>query len=463
MDQFGQIVGSGDVGCYDAEGNVDERYLRVCPGDSSYCVLDMEADWYTSGDQDIRIRRSCSAVPPSGGSTPGANGDYGVFCSEGRSDTGYQYKDCKQYWDASEDEGRNKNTEQVENSLGSGKVSSCHLCYSDSLVPDMRDQCQNVPAEANQTPCPKYATSGCYKSVSEHVEGSKISVEVWRGCSTFSMQEQGGENNKATCNGFRRNDVQYEVCKQTCEDGDNCNNKAPDVFAEPLKCFVCSETWNHLNQSIGHSDTGCFLKPDEKYLHECGPLDTMCSTQMEVDWTILGSQNTIIRRGCAQGSSEAVSCKEGDTLNLQYKQCTQNSRGFGSNDNFKIANEFASSNKQDNCYTCTHNSKDGADTYNCFAEEAEHTEDDLTWRDCGIWQNAACFTADNIHQEGAGLETEVHRGCSTFELPSTKCAHMDYEDDADYACCRQTCTGSHCNSEKYPTDENNCECPYEEL
>lgn len=120
------------MGCYDAEGNVDERYLRVCPGDSSYCVLDMEADWYTSGDQDIRIRRSCSAVPPSGGSTPGANGDYGVFCSEGISDTGYQYKDCKQYWDASEDEGRNKNTEQVENALGS--VCFQILCFQIGLI-----------------------------------------------------------------------------------------------------------------------------------------------------------------------------------------------------------------------------------------------------------------------------------------------------------------------------------------
>ena len=108
----------------------------------------------------------------------------------------------------------------------------------------------------SQVVCPPYANSACFKSVSEHVEGSKISVEVVRGCSTFSMQDAGQEDNKAYCNGFRLNDVQYEVCKQTCTDKDNCNNKEPDVFGEPLKCFTCSETWNHLNQSIGYSDTG---------------------------------------------------------------------------------------------------------------------------------------------------------------------------------------------------------------
>ena len=45
------------------------------------------------------------------------------------------------------------------------------------------------------------------------------------------------------------------MCKQTCY-SDNCNNEEPDYFAEPLKCFQCQETWNHLNQSIGFSDTG---------------------------------------------------------------------------------------------------------------------------------------------------------------------------------------------------------------
>ena len=73
----------------------------------------------------------------------------------------------------------------------------------------------------------------------------------------------------------------------------------------------------------------------------------MCVTQMEVDWTVLGSQHTIVRRRCGQGSSQSTSCQQGDTLNLQYKQCTEMSRGFGSNDNLDIAYHFSSKNNQD--------------------------------------------------------------------------------------------------------------------
>jgi len=73
----------------------------------------------------------------------------------------------------------------------------------------------------------------------------------------------------------------------------------------------------------------------------------MCVTQMEVDWTVLGGQNTIVRRRCGGGSVQSVSCQSGDTLNLQYKQCTETSRGFGSNDNLEIAYHFSSKNNQD--------------------------------------------------------------------------------------------------------------------
>ena len=77
--------------------------------------------------------------------------------------------------------------------------------------------------------------------------------------------------------------------------------------------------------------------------------------------------------------------------------------------------------------------------------------------------------------------TEVHRGCSTFITETVACAHMDYLDgefqlqsqksnqnhsDTDYAVCRQTCTsqGNYaCNSQKYPEEEDTCECPSDEL
>lgn len=457
IDNYGNMIGYGDYGCYTTDDSpTDEIYLRECNGDQEYCLIDMEIDWAASGQQTAKIFRSCSSQAPS--STPNG-GVYGTTCTAGSSETAFQYKDCKQFFDANPTSALNDDTTAIEKALGGGEVTSCHVCESDSLVPNTRDNCENIPIDETKMECPPYATSGCFKSVSENVEGQKISVKVFRGCSTFSMQETGQSDNVPYCTGFRLDETQYEVCKQTCTDANNCNNKQPDVFAEPLKCFTCQETWNHINQSIGYSDTGCFLQPDEKYLHECAPFDTMCVTDMEVDWTILGSQNTIVTRRCGQGSTAESSCQEGSSLNLQYKKCTQTSRGFGSNDNLDIADYFSSWNQQDNCYTCSHNSGQGDDYYNCFADDHPHTPGEGNSRSCAKWQNAACFTADNIHSESGMLVTEVHRGCSSFEIPNTSCAHMEYLDNTDYAVCRQTCTGSACNSEKYPTDENNCECP----
>ena len=54
------------------------------------------------------------------------------------------------------------------------------------------------------------------------------------------------------------------VCKQTCSESNNCNNRKPEVFKENLKCFVCEETKNHLNQTIGFSDTGKDLTKIER-------------------------------------------------------------------------------------------------------------------------------------------------------------------------------------------------------
>ena len=120
------------------------------------------------------------------------------------------------------------------------------------------------------------------------------------------------------------------------------------------------------------------MQPDEKYLHECYPDENMCVTQMEVDWTVTGEQNTIVRRRCGKvtrlkifqksyktsifsfiffpykidfnlfkANDQETTCSTGSTLNFQVKQCTQTSRGFGSNDNLNIASEFSHPNNQD--------------------------------------------------------------------------------------------------------------------
>lgn len=117
------------------------------------------------------------------------------------------------------------------------------------------------------------------------------------------------------------------------------------MFKENLKCFVCDETKNHLNQTIGFSDTGkwwerasfklgqnfrlnffqgCFDRPDEVYLQDCGDSATQCSTVMEIDWTPLGSQIARVSRSCGRvANNGGFLCETGDLSNFKYHRCQQ--------------------------------------------------------------------------------------------------------------------------------------------
>ena len=75
---------------------------------------------------------------------------------------------------------------------------------------------------------------------------------------------------------------------------------------------------NHLNETIGFSDEGCFDEPSEKYLHDCPSGTNLCSTEMEVDWTVLGYQTVNVKRSCATINSQAASCKEGNILQHSF-------------------------------------------------------------------------------------------------------------------------------------------------
>jgi len=457
----GEPIGFGNTGCFNPENEseVDEKYLMRCEAGKDYCSIDVEVDWTIAGQQQMTITRSCSNSKPSG--------DAMLYCHSDNLQNGFQFIDCTQSWAGLAGVGTNKDASEVMKRIGGDNVESCHTCEESPPAWPTLGACE-TPGDDTKRSCPSWAKQGCFKSVSEHQENGHKMTETIRGCSTFTsvdyeQKERHEEEHAVKCNGFRIDDTQFEVCKQACTE-DNCNHHAnnEEVFPRPLECFICEQTKNHLGQTVGFSDEGCFDAPDESYLHVCGPQATMCSTLMEVDWLATGEQITLVRRGCGVKNAPSTVCTEETLSNFQYKQCVEFSVGAGSNYNFEIAQEFAHPFAQERCYSCSHNSKDGPDNNNCFADDHEHHQDESRARRCPIYANAGCFTADNIHQENGLLMTEVHRGCSTFEAETVACAHMEYTDGYDYATCRQTCHNRGnwaCNSEKYPEEENECECP----
>ena len=255
FDERGNEVGVGNSGCYNQENTTDinESYLRRCPSGQEYCSVDVEVDWTLRGSQRMTITRGCQAETPK--SNPNsARGKFAVDCRAGDLNNGFQFKDCRQIFD----EGVvNDETDELMQSVGGNRVEQCHTCETNNRPNP--SQCDKEPIEETKRSCPIWARQGCFKSVSEHYEdNNKLVQETIRGCSTFDNTDL---DHAIGCNGFRLDNAQWEVCKQTCAEGDNCNRHSnnDEIFPHNLECFICEETRNHLNETVGFSDSGTVI------------------------------------------------------------------------------------------------------------------------------------------------------------------------------------------------------------
>ena len=254
FNERGEEVGIGNAGCYNIDNTTDinESYLRRCPSGQEYCSVDVEVDWTLRGTQRMTITRGCVADKPS--NPHSSRGKFAVDCRAGDMNNGFQFKDCRQVYDEEE---LNIETDELMQAMGGSTVQECHSCESNRPTPM---QCDGEPIEETKQECPVWARQGCFKSVSEHYEdNNKLVQETIRGCSTFADKET---DHKVGCNGFRLDNSQWEVCKQTCSEEDNCNHHSnnEEIFPHPLECFICEETRNHLNETVGFSDTGKIIQ-----------------------------------------------------------------------------------------------------------------------------------------------------------------------------------------------------------
>lgn len=114
FDQTGEAIGYGDIGCWKEDGSINPAYLQICPDGFDYCAVDMYVDWTLRGHQEMTIRRTCTNQKPT--SEP-SNGIYPVHCVSGDLGNGFEYKDCRQEFDAKADEA-NADISEIESQLG---------------------------------------------------------------------------------------------------------------------------------------------------------------------------------------------------------------------------------------------------------------------------------------------------------------------------------------------------------
>ncbi|CBY31684.1 unnamed protein product [Oikopleura dioica] len=413
---IGVEIGSA-TGCYNLEIEENSnKNLRQCSSTSQSCFTQMHVEWKANGEQQMQITRGCSdEEPPSAAKST----EFPVTCEASSDVSGaFLYSDCTQTFPIGKlgASPANKDTEELEKAVsGVGlwnnglqePVISCHACeHFSSTDGDSKNSCDEQPGDETIKECPLYAQAGCFVShTTREVLHGYRSRDTHRGCSTFNLATEGGVADlKPVCNGFKANDEEgqpreFNSCKQTCST-ENCNNEEPVTRPETLSCYSCSETWSHLNMTVGSSDQGCFMDPGEEFIVECGPDDHMCAIEFEIDWLLNGQQNTIVRRSCTRGDREAgpgteCSVNSGSSANFHFKKCTETTRGSNSNSHLDILAYFANPTPVIDCYSCSHNSEQGADADNCLASNELLENEDFILK-CGSWQAEGCFTGNRF-------------------------------------------------------------------
>ena len=236
VDSHGDVYGIGQEFCFSNDLTSADESLIVDCGKDSYCLTDMEVDWYPQGEQITTIRRRCASEEI-------------VNNCETSIANGWAMKDC---YTTCEGALCNKDLE-VANLLSEQNVAECYSCkfteLSGSAHNDTMD-CKTSPSEETIQACPIWASSACFvaDAVVKDEEGDDL-VNIYRGCSTFSPDQFGPMMKCSTITvdvGVDTNQpyrAQASTCKQLCSDGDDCNNIRYPDWQPPAedKCPPCED------------------------------------------------------------------------------------------------------------------------------------------------------------------------------------------------------------------------------
>lgn len=437
----GLPVGVSDDRCFE---DLHDGLLADCSAEQMYCVDDMLVDWLATGEQVVKIRRGCSALPP--------NKD----CVEGELDQ-IKYKDCQ----LACSESQCNSDLSVGDKFGSGG-GSCFACkYTEKDSGDVLGNVHcgdplSVDKDANMIiECPNYASAGCYTGASLHQFEGDVKDEVYKGCSSFVINDPGFEQYNATLSG-----VPYSITKSSCS-GKNCNDKhyAPSdpeggVPSKMNQCLVCDVTVDQNNKTVGIGQSACW-EGDNQYLSDCKP-DDVCVTELEVDWFARGHFNYRVKRGCAPSNMTAIPCYEASSTVVQVKDCmvycSPTESGAGCNTGLdEVSNEFTTGDVS-SCYQCEYlQNPDGTVQGDPTCGEEVGNTGTIKSTTCPKYADHACYQAASFHQDLSGNGNEMeddYRGCSPFEVARNSSCDTGLFFGVEYTNCKQTCLSNNCNVDR---------------
>ena len=438
-DSAGNSVGVSDDNCFD---RVNEGMLVDCGTEDEYCIDEMLADWFVTGGQFSQISRGCSATPAM------------ATCTSGDT-INIKYKDC---FASCEGSGCNNDMTVGDKFIGSYQQPSCYSCKyveKDNGDVDGNKNCPNGPPETT-TSCPNYASAACYTGASVHNFEGDVKQEVYKGCSSFEITDNGGfEEHNIT---IGTDEVQYAITKTTCR-GADCNA----MHVPPIddgsggignRCQICQVTVDQFNRTVGIGQPDCWEGPGSQFLQECGP-NSLCRTELEIDWFAKGHFNYRLMRGCSSVPAP-TDCYGGGTSMIQYKDCSvscdPSKDGPGCNSGLEGVGEKYSTKTVSNCYQCEYvQDQDGNVNGLPGCGDEVTGGNDVPMLQCPLYADSACFWAASFHQDftGSGKQIEDdHRGCSPFALERhNECESADLS-GIEHINCKDTCETDNCNKDR---------------
>ena len=449
LNSAGEVIGVGNKDCFD---NVKPAMLQTCPNEDDVCMDEMLADWVMKGDQTFSIRRTCS------------NREASEACNNGNSGK-VQFSDCEITCSESS---CNNNLDVAEKFNPGYQNPSCYTCRyveDDKHNVSGNRNCDNNPASTVKT-CPVYQSLGCFTGASIHkgVYDDTIVEEYYKGCSAFRIQDGGILDYFDDFPNVDGSVTQYHTVKSYCS-GENCNTiiYKPDTDIGKSMCQICQVNVDQHNQTVGVGEERCW-EGDSALEQNCGP-DTMCVTDLEVDWFARGSFNYRLKRGCAPSPQEK-DCYEGSSSMAQFKDCQAlcdpSVSGAGCNKGLDAVSEkFSVTNGPPSCYHCSYyENPDGTVSGDLKCGEEQKVTDGRSTLRCPKYANAACFTAASYHDDyNSGVSKifeDDYRGCSPFIIENGKQCASQTLNNLKHLNCKETCGTANCNFAK--TDAGLLQC-----
>ena len=453
QDHNGNPVGMFDPNCFDARPS--DASIQMCQV-GEQCMLDIEIDWRINGLQEVITRRSCgkqSDIWPLDGCL--GNGDLFPIPDE-------VYRDCNSLCTGDLCNEYN-HWYQVALKHSSGrepgelKCKTCSYLEKEDSSVEGNSDCRDNAEAVRSVQCPVYADHGCFSAGSwdTFTQGGKeySTEDDHRGCSSFHYESLNGALDDCKSSSGTSNSNTH--CKHLCE-GTDCNTK---VLSKKHQCHTCTAARDSEGNTIGLGDVNCWENAASSPLLDCEFEDSVCVTEITVDWTGRGQQVASIQRGCKPKGFQKEGCAEVNTGRSQIKDCVVSCGESGCNTGYdEVADLFNPSGPTvDSCYACQFVQADDGSVngYRPCLDKPNTIDNGL--KKCPAYANAACYVGANIHVFDGEVKEEVYRGCSTFVQEEQDCHEENFSGSNGelqaFGVCKETCDFLGCNKDDHPTPE----------